>query len=93
MKVDIKIPFEEEANRVELFIRLVYGLVVVFIAGILGGLSIYIATPLQFLYVLILGKRLEILSKVTTAYVRYITKWLPYLLLLTDEKPDLMPEF
>ncbi|MEM4166332.1 MAG: DUF4389 domain-containing protein [Candidatus Bilamarchaeaceae archaeon] len=93
MRVDVKLPFEEEANRVELFIRLVYFVIVGIIMGVLAVISVYIAMPLQFLYVLIFGKRLEILNKIIAAYVGYAISWLPYLLLLTDEKPDIMPKF
>lgn len=94
MKVEIKVPFEEQpADRIELFIRLVYTVIVMIVAGILGMLTMYIAYPLQFLYVLIFGKRLEILSKIGSVYATYMTSWLPYILGLTDEKADLIPKF
>jgi len=94
MKVEVKLPFEEQpADRIELFIRLIYTVIVMIIVCVLAVLNIYIAYPLQFLYVLIFGKRLEILSKIGAVYATYLTSWLPYVLGLTDEKADLVPKF
>jgi len=93
MKAEVKLPFEEQAGRVELFIRIIYTFIVGIIMGVLGALAFYIAMPLQFLVVLITGKRIEILNKIIAAYAAYAISWLPYLTNLTDEKPDLMPKF
>lgn len=93
MKTEVELPFEESADRIELFVRLLYFFVVGIIMCILGCLAFYIGLPLQFLAVLILGKRIEILNRIIAAYARYTISWYPYLMNLTDEKPDLMPKF
>lgn len=93
VKVEVKLPFEESASRLELFIRLILSFIALIVMGILTAISVYICYPLQFLVVLILGKRIEILNTIIAAYVKYTTAWLPYILNLTDERPDFVPKF
>lgn len=60
---------------------------------ILFGIIAQACYSFQFLAVLVLGKRIEILNRIIAAYVQYVISWQPYFNNLTDEKPDITPKF
>ena len=81
----------EKASRLELLIRFVWGFVVGIILGIIGLFAVYLAVPLQWLHILFLGKRHPALAKFTGGWFAAITQLYCYMLLLTDERPPLVP--
>ncbi|MFA5929825.1 MAG: DUF4389 domain-containing protein [Candidatus Micrarchaeia archaeon] len=91
--VKLTVTSAEKASRLELLIRFVWGTIVAIILAIIGFFAIYLATPLQWLHILILGKRNGALAKFVSAWFKATTQLHAYFILLTDERPPLMPEF
>ncbi|MFH1221587.1 MAG: DUF4389 domain-containing protein [Candidatus Micrarchaeota archaeon] len=89
--VVIDIKYVEKTKRMELLWRILY-MIPYGIIGELFGCVAMICVVLQFLSILLLGKRVEILNKVTHGFFAYITQFLAYLYLLTDERPEIMPK-
>jgi hypothetical protein len=85
-KVDIK--YVEKASRFELFVRIllsfVYGIIAE-IWGILAGVLLV----LQWLIVLVTGKRNKGIYNFIAGFWRYWTRTIAYILMLTDERPPL----
>ena len=81
----------EKAGRLELLIRFVWGFIVAIILGIIGLFVVYLATPIQWLHILFLGKRNAALAKFATGWFTGMTQLYCYMLLLTDERPPLVP--
>lgn len=83
--------YERDASRYELIIRIIY---TQFIGVVLGFYIItrQICLPLQWLGILLLGRRSESLTNVLIGSSEYIIQVLPYTFLLTDERPDIMPK-
>ena len=91
--VKITVNFVEKADRVELFIRFIWGFIAAIILCIIGIFAAYIALPIQWLHILFLGKRHPALAKFINAWFVGMTQLYAYLLLATDERPPLMPAF
>ena len=90
--VKITITSGEKASRLELIIRFIYG----FVAGIvlaIVGIFAYIAFVIQWLHILILGKRHPALAKFVNAWLAACAQLEFYTMLATDERPPLVPEF
>ena len=82
--------FEEEASRIELFIRIIYAFILSIVIGIYGfvaGLCILI----QFFVVLILGRRSKGLSDFIKGYLEYYVHVSGYVYFMTDERPGILP--
>ena len=82
--------FEEKASRLELFIRIIYSIIigiVLTIYGFVAGICILI----QFIIILILGRRSEGLSNFIQGYLEYYTHILSYTSFQTDERPGILP--
>ena len=82
--------YEEQAGRIELFIRIVYSFVigiVLMIYGFIAGICMLI----QFLVVLILGRRSRGLSDFIQGYLEYYVHILSYTSFMTDERPGILP--
>lgn len=90
--VKVSVTSAEKASRLELFIRFVYGLIVGIVLGIIGMFA-YIALALQWLHILILGKRHAALAKFVNAWLVAIAQLHFYCCLATDERPPLVPAF
>ena len=90
--VKITVNSVEKASRLELLIRFIWGFIVGIILGIIGLFALYLATPIQWLHILFLGKRNPSLAKFVSGWFKGITQLYGYMLLLTDERPPLMPE-
>ena len=86
-----KITYVEKASRVEMLIRIVWGI----IAGIVLVIFAFVAalaTFIHFLYILIYGKRQkEIFQFVKAVEVQRFRLSL-YLTFVTDERPPIVPE-
>lgn len=82
--------YEEEAGRIELFIRIIYSVIIGIILTIYGFFA-GICMIIQFLIVLILGRRSQGLSDFIRGYLEYYVHILPYTSFMTDERPGLFP--
>ncbi len=83
--------YEGSASRLELFIRILYWIVI----GI--GLAIYglvaeICMVIQWFAILILGRRSEGLSNFIKGYLEYYVHVLSYVYFMTDKRPEIMPK-
>ena len=90
--VKVSVSSAEKASRLELFIRFIYGAIAYIILGIIGIFA-YIAIGLQWLHILILGKRHPALAKFANAWLVALTQLYLYMFLATDERPPLVPAF
>jgi hypothetical protein len=82
--------YEEAAGRLELFIRIVYS-ILIGIVMIVYGFIAAICMFLQFFYVLIFGRRQEGLSEFVRGYLEYYVHVLSYTSFMTDRRPGIMP--
>ena len=89
--VKISVTSAEKASRIELFIRWIWGTIAMIILGIIGIFAC-IANMIQWVYILILGKRHPALAKFITGWYKAVAQLMFYYMLSTDERPPLMPE-
>jgi hypothetical protein len=82
--------FEEEAGRIELFIRIVYSVILGIVLSIYGFIA-GICMMIQFVIILILGRRSQSLSDFIRGYLEYYVHILPYTSFMTDERPGIFP--
>ena len=96
MEASTKMPkqlfvFEREARRLELLIRIVYSIaigIVLWIYGIFAAICLII----QWVIILILGRRNENLSSFIKGYLEYYVHVQPYVYWMTDTRPGIMPK-
>ena len=89
VKIDIK--SSAKSPRIELFVRIIWGIVsaiVLIIFGIIAGLCLIV----HWFYILITGKRSKMLNDVVKKYLYYHTKVSAYLSMVTDERNPILPE-
>ena len=84
----LTIGFQEPASRLELFVRIVLLFVYGIIAGIWGFVA-GLANVIQWLHILITGKRSLGLWNFVVSYFRYSARVSSYSLLLTDKRPPI----
>ena len=89
--VKVTVTSAEKASRLELFIRWIWGTIVLIILYIIGIFAC-IALFVQWFYILILGKRHPALAKFITGWYKAVAQLMFYYMLSTDERPPLMPE-
>ena len=89
VKLDVKTV--EESNRVELFIRFVWGFITYIILYILAMINMVLVV-IQWLIILVTGKRNLALASFTKKIFTYGVQWGAYMSLLTDERNPLIPE-
>jgi len=83
--------YEHDASRLELFIRIVYGLciaIVLYVYMIVAEICMLI----QWFVILILGRRNEGLSNVIKGFLEYYVHVVGYLFWMTDDRPGIFPE-
>lgn len=90
--VKITVKSEEKASRLELLVRFVWGIIGGIVLGIIGIFAA-LAVFIQWFHILLLGKRNAGLAKFVNAYQVTHTQLQFYLMLATDERPPLVPEF
>ena len=83
--------YEEEAGRIELFIRIIYSMIIGIVLSIYGIIA-GIGMVLQFFVILIMGRRSQTLSDVIRGYLEYYVHVLPYTSFMTDERPGIFPK-
>ncbi len=82
--------YEEKASRIELFVRIFYA-IPVFIVLFLYSLIASICLSIQWLVILILGKRNKELNNIVKGYTQYYIHLIGYFSYLTDERPGVTP--
>lgn len=82
--------YEETAGRIELFIRIIYSIIIGIVLSIYGFIA-GICLMIQFIVVLILGRRSMALSDFVKGYLEYYVHVLPYTSFMTDERPGIFP--
>jgi hypothetical protein len=83
--------YERRASRVELFVRIVYWIligIVLWVYGFLAGICLLI----QWFVILILGRRNESLGKFIQGYAEYYVHVMNYVYFFTDLRPKILPE-
>ncbi len=90
--VKLEVKYGERASRLELIIRLLYGIplgIVLLILSLLGGIAFF----LQWLVILVTGKRNSTLHRLLQLSIDYYATSKAYTGLLTEERPPIIPEF
>lgn len=82
--------FEHDAGRLELLIRIVYWILIAIVLWVYGIIAC-ICLIVQWLHILVLGRRNEALSNLVKGYLEYMIHVLPYTYFMTDKRPDIMP--
>ncbi len=78
------------ASRIELFIRIIYSMligIVLSIYGTLAGICLIIQWPL----ILVVGRRPKCLNNIIKGYLEYYTHIASYIYLTTDKRPGILP--
>ena len=86
--VEVQITPGGRARRIEVAIRIIYGLVLAIFAEIMG-IIVAILWIVNFLTCLVLAKRVG--AGFLAKYVAWIAKISAYILFITDERPPLLP--
>ena len=87
----IKVKSQDRASRLELFIRIVWVIVSSIVLWLFSLLAC-VCTVVQWLYILVTGRRHKGLSNLLKVYVLYRAKLGAYSLMLTDERNPIFPE-
>ena len=90
--VKMTITSGEKAGRLELIIRFIWSFIAMIVLYIVGIFA-YIATIIQWLHILLLGKRHPAIAKFVNAWIVAYSQLIAYFLLGTDERPPLVPAF
>lgn len=83
--------YEKEASRLELFVRFFYAIpvyIVLFFYSIAASVCLF----LQFLVILILGRRSKPLNGPIEGYIKYSVCLMGYFSYLSDERPGIVPK-
>jgi hypothetical protein len=83
--------FEGHASRIELFVRIIYGILISIVLAIYGFVA-NICMFVQWFHILILGKRNSGLHDVIQGYLEYQVHVMAYINFVTDRRPNVMPE-
>ncbi|HXW98800.1 MAG TPA: DUF4389 domain-containing protein [Methanomicrobiales archaeon] len=82
--------FEQPARRVELLVRIVYWILIGIVLWVYGLVAI-ICLIIQWFVILILGHRNRDLSDFARGYLEYVVHVMPYLYIMTDRRPNILP--
>ncbi len=88
LKIEVK--SDPKASRLELFVRIIWAILGCIVLSIFGIIAA-ICMVLQWLYILITGKRSKSLAEVLKLYLFYRFRLEGYLLMLTDERSPIIP--
>jgi hypothetical protein len=83
--------YEEKASRIELFVRIVYWIligIVLWVYGFIAG----ICWLIQWFVILILGRRSKALGEFVRGYMEYYVHVANYMYFFTDMRPAILPE-
>jgi len=90
--VKMTVVSDAKASRLELLVRLVWGTVVGFVLGLIG-MFMGVLVTIQWFHILFLGQRQAGIQRLVNAYGVAVTQLKFYLMLATDERPSILPEF
>jgi len=83
--------YEHDASRLELFIRIVYSFVIALVL-VVYGLIAGICMLIQWLVILVLGRRSEGLSNFIKGSLEYEVHGMSYVTGMTDDRPGIFPK-
>jgi hypothetical protein len=90
--VKLDVEYDEKASRLEaLIIRPLYAIVLCIILEI-WGIVAFIVIVIQWLHILVLGKRNHGMHDFVTKYFRFYARVYGYFCLLTDARPPISGE-
>jgi hypothetical protein len=82
--------FENNADRLELLIRIFYWILIGIVAAVYGIIAT-ICLFIQWFHILLLGQRNEVLSDFAKGYLEYMVHVMGYTYIMTDKRPDILP--
>ena len=82
--------YERPARRLELLVRILYWILIGLILMIYG-IDAYICLFIQWFVILILGRRNQDLSDFARGYLEYAVHVMPYIYIMTDKRPNILP--
>jgi hypothetical protein len=82
--------FENNADRLELLIRIFYWILIGIVAAVYGIIAT-ICLFIQWFHILLLGHRNEVLSDFAKGYLEYMVHVMGYTYIMTDKRPDILP--
>ena len=82
--------FEYDAGRLELFIRIIYWILIGIVLWVYGIIA-FICLFIQWFHILVLGSRNEWLSNIAKGYLEYLVSVMSYTYIMTDTRPDIFP--
>jgi hypothetical protein len=82
--------YEQPARRLELLVRILYWILIGIVLVVYGILA-KICLIIQWFVILILGHRNKDLSDFIRGYLEYSVHVMPYMCVMTDRRPDIMP--
>jgi hypothetical protein len=82
--------FEQPARRLELLIRIVYWILIGIVLAVYGVIA-FVCLFLQWFFILFLGRRNRGLSDFIRGYLEYSVHVMPYMNIMTDRRPGIMP--
>jgi len=82
--------YEEKASRVELFVRILYWIVIGIVLWVYGIIA-FICLFIQWFVILILGRRSKGLGEFIQGYAEYVVYVMNYTYFFTDTRPAILP--
>ena len=82
--------YEHDAGRIELLVRIIYWILIAIVLGVYGFIAT-ICLIIQWIHILILGRRNESLSDNIKGYLGYMIHVMLYTYFMTDKRPDVLP--
>lgn len=83
--------YEEKASRIELFVRIVYWILIGIVLWVYGIIA-FICLFIQWFVILILGHRNRSLGEFIQGYAEYYVHVMNYMYFFTDKRPMILPE-
>ncbi|MCX6693282.1 MAG: DUF4389 domain-containing protein [Methanomicrobiales archaeon] len=83
--------YEHDARRLELLIRILYWIAIGIVAWVYGLIA-FVCLILQWVYILVMGRRQQGLSDFARGYLEYTVHRLPYTYIMTDKRPTILPD-
>ncbi len=83
--------YEPDASRLELLVRIGYWIVIGIISWVYSILAL-ICGILQWFFILIMGRRQQGLSDFAKGYLEYVVSRMPYMYIMTDKRPAILPD-
>ena len=82
--------YEHDAKRLELVVRIVYSFVIGLVMAVYGFIA-EMCMLIQWIMILVLGRRSEGLSNIIKGYLEYSVHVMSYVNWMTDDRPGILP--